>query len=74
MATSPAMQTYQYIQDHWRSQTLDGKRAMCHQLEQLTVHEQNAFVTAILQNRIRELDESIRLDIDQEIVWGYGRH
>jgi len=74
MAMTPVEQTYNYILSHWQQQTMDGKREMCGQLEHLNVRELNAFAAAVLEYEIRKLDENIRLDIDQEISWGYGRH
>lgn len=74
MEMFPVEQTYYYILDNWQSQTLDGKRVMCNQLEHLTVLEKDAYKATMLEGEIRELDESIRRDIDQEIAWGYGRH
>ena len=74
MATSPVQKTYEYILGHWQGQTIEGKKKMCNQLEHLTVLEKNAFARTVLEAKIRNLDGSIRLDIDQEIVWSYGRH
>lgn len=71
MVMMPVEQTYNYILEHWQSQTLDSKKSMCNHLEHLSFNGLNVFAAAVLQHEIRLLIENIRLHIDQEITWSY---
>jgi hypothetical protein len=71
---TPTEQTYDYIRTHWQKETVDGRKLMLRQLEGLTVHEKNLFLTRVLEGEIRELAETIRIDIDREIRLRHQRH
>jgi hypothetical protein len=71
---TPTEQTYDYIRTHWRKEPVDGRKLMLRQLEGLTVHEKNLFLTRVLEGEIRELAETIRIDMDQEPSLRRQRH